>query len=79
MRVKPQYVVVWSSKSGDFKAQKCPFFALEKSHFDRWHKKKETKKWFSGSEMQKISLPFFVSQNRQKSGFKKYNHFLKKI
>ena len=27
--------------------------------------------------MDKISLSFFVSQNRQKSGFKKYNHFLK--
>ncbi|RHR16250.1 hypothetical protein DW773_00635 [Firmicutes bacterium AM29-6AC] len=29
--------------------------------------------------MKKISLPFFVSENLQKSGFQKYNHFLKKF
>lgn len=39
----------------------------------------EKKKHFLGSEYRKIPLPFFVSENRQKSGFKKYNHFLKKF
>ena len=29
--------------------------------------------------MKKISLPFFISENRQKSGLQKYNHFLKKF
>jgi len=29
--------------------------------------------------MKKISLPFFISENRQKSGLQKYNHFLKEI
>ena len=34
---------------------------------------------FRAVRWKKISLPFFVSENLQKSGFQKYNHFLKKF
>ena len=34
---------------------------------------------FKAVRCKKSCCLFFVSQNRQKSSFKKYNHFLKKI
>ena len=39
----------------------------------------ELKNDFRAVRWKEISLPFFVSENRQKSGFQKYNHFLKKF
>ena len=45
--------------------------------FYRWHSVFGVRKRSWGSEMiEKISLLFFVSENRQKSGFPKYNHIL---
>ena len=39
----------------------------------------ELKNDFRAVRWKKISLPFFISENRQKSGFPKYNHFWKKF
>ena len=55
------------------------FSKPQKIQFYRWHSVFGVKKRFWGSEMKKISLPFFISENRQKSGLQKYNHFLKEI
>lgn len=42
------------------------FSKLPKFEFYRWHSVFGVKKRFWGSEIEKISLPFFVSENQQK-------------